>query len=103
MGLDPEGGEEEGEVQAAAEAELVKRIADFPNVVAEACNLCSPAQIANYVYELSKQYNQFYHDCKIVSEENAQAREFRTILSDNTGKVIAKCLNMLGINVLERM
>ncbi len=87
----------------AMEAVLVKRIADFPNVVSEACNLCSPAQIANYVYELSKQYNQFYHDCKIVSEENAQAREFRIILSDNTGKVIAKCLNMLGINVLERM
>ncbi|MCQ2973484.1 MAG: arginine--tRNA ligase [Bacteroidales bacterium] len=88
---------------STSEAELVKRINDFPGIIAEACNLCSPAQIANYVYDLCKLYNQFYHDCQIVGEENDQAREFRIILSDNTSKVIAKCLNMLGINVLEKM
>ena len=88
---------------APAESELVKKLLDFPQTVSEACSMCSPAQIANYVYELSKQYNQFYHDFTIIGESDAQKREFRLILSQTAGDVIKKCLNMLGINVLEKM
>ena len=88
---------------APAESELVKKLLDFPQAVSDACSMCSPAQIANYVYELSKQYNQFYHDFTIIGETDNQKREFRIILSQTAGKVIKDCLNMLGINVLEKM
>ncbi len=86
-----------------AETSLVQHIAAFPSAIADACNLCSPAQIANYVYELAKQFNGFYHDHPMLNEEDAQIREFRLTIAENTGRVIKKCLNMLGINVLEKM
>ena len=86
-----------------AETSLVQHIAAFPSAIADACNLCSPAQIANYVYELAKQFNGFYHDHPMLNEEDAQIREFRLTIAENTGRIIKKCLNMLGINVLEKM
>jgi len=85
------------------ESNLIQFIATFPNVLQDACKMCSPAQIANFVYEVCKQFNQFYHDYKILGEENSQIREFRLTLAENAGRVIKKCLNMLGINVLEKM
>lgn len=86
-----------------AETSLVQHIAAFPSAIADACSLCSPAQIANYVYELAKQFNGFYHDHPMLNEEDAQIREFRLTIAENTGRIIKKCLNMLGINVLEKM
>jgi arginyl-tRNA synthetase len=85
------------------EGTLVQQIAAFPAAVNDACTMCSPAQIANYVYELSKQFNQFYHDHQIINEPDPQIREFRLLIAQNTGRVVKKCLNMLGIGVLERM
>ena len=91
------------EMISETESNLVQCLANFKNVILEACRMCSPAQIANYVYDLSKQYNQFYHDFSILGEEDSSKREFRLILSENVGRTIKKCLNLLGINVLEKM
>lgn len=85
------------------EGDLIQHIAAFPAAVNDACTMCSPAQIANYVYELSKQFNQFYHDHQIINEPDPQIREFRLLIAQNTGRVVKKCLNMLGIGVLEKM
>ena len=85
------------------EGTLVQQIAAFPTAVNDACTMCSPAQIANYVYELSKQFNQFYHDHQILGEADPQIREFRLLIAKNTGMVVKKCLNMLGIDVLDKM
>ena len=85
------------------ESNLVQTVANFKSAVSEACKMCSPAQIANYVYDLSKQFNQFYHDFSILGEEDALKREFRLVLSENVGRTIKKCLNLMGINVLEKM
>lgn len=63
----------------------------------------TPALIANYVYELVKEYNQFYHDYSILREENEAVRSLRLTLSDCTSKVIKTGMSLLGINVPERM
>ena len=85
------------------EIALIQRLADFPATVAEAGNNYSPALIANYVYELVKEYNQFYHDYSILREENEAVRSLRLTLSDCTSKVIKTGMSLLGINVPERM
>jgi len=85
------------------ENNLVRSIAVFPNVVKEAGAAFSPAVIANYVYELAKEYNQFYHDSPILYEENADLREMRLSLSHAVAEVIKKGMWLLGIDVPERM
>lgn len=85
------------------EIALIQRLADFPAVVNEAGRNYSPAVIANYVYELVKEYNQFYHDYSILREENEAVRSLRLTLSDCTSKVIKTGMSLLGINVPERM
>lgn len=85
------------------EIALIQRLADFPNVVAEAGRSYSPAQIANYVYDLVKEYNQFYHDYSIMKEENEAIRSFRIKLSEEVGKVIRRATGLLGIEVPNRM
>lgn len=85
------------------EITLIQRLADFPSVVSEAGASYSPALIANYVYELVKEYNQFYHDCSILREENPQVRSMRLALSDATARIIKRGMSLLGINVPERM
>ncbi len=85
------------------EIALIQRLADFPNVVAEAGRSYSPAQIANYVYDLVKEYNQFYHDYSIMKEENEAVRSFRIKLSEEVGKVISRATGLLGIEVPNRM
>lgn len=85
------------------EISLIQNLAEFPAVVAEAGNLYSPALVANYVYELVKEYNQFYHDFSILREENTALRNFRLVLSQNVAKVIRTGMNLLGIEVPERM
>ena len=85
------------------EISLIQRLADFPTIVAEAGRTYSPALVANYVYELVKEYNQFYHDYKILGEENADLRGFRLTLSRTVGDIIRQGFWMLGIEVPERM
>lgn len=85
------------------EITLIQRLSDFPSLVAEAGRSCSPALIANYVYDLVKEYNQFYHDCSILREEDSAVRSLRLALSDAVAKVISTGMGLLGIRVPERM
>src|SRR5690554_3923641 len=85
------------------EKELLKRIAQFPDTVREAGSNYSPAIIANYCYELGKEYNQFYHDHPILNEANKAQQNFRLLLSATVGKVIKSGMQLLGIEVPERM
>lgn len=85
------------------EVALIQTLADFPATVADAGKKFAPSVIANYVYELVKQYNQFYHDCPIMREENAGVRALRLALSKTTARVIAQGMALLGIKVPERM
>jgi arginyl-tRNA synthetase len=85
------------------EKELVKLIRDFATIVQEAGRNFSPALIANYTFELVKEYNQFYHDFSILREENQAKRNFRLCLSEMAGRVIESGMNLLGIEVPERM
>lgn len=85
------------------EIEIIQRIADFPSVVSEAGRTYSPALIANYVFELAKGYNQFYHDYSILKEENDVARAFRLHLSRTVADIIRRGFSLLGVEVPERM
>lgn len=85
------------------EVSLIQKLADFGNVVAEAGRTYSPALIANYAYDLAKEYNQFYHDYSIMREEDAAIRGFRIVLSKNVADVIARAMGLLGIEMPERM
>lgn len=85
------------------EKELLKIIYDFPQTINEAAERYSPALIANYVYELAKTYNQFYQRIPVLKEENKDLVSFRLALSEFTGEIIKKSLNLLGIEVPERM
>ena len=85
------------------EIALIQRIADFAEVVSEAGRTYSPALVANYAYELVKEYNQFYHDYQIMKETNEDIRSFRLALSKVVGNTIQHAFWMLGIDVPERM
>jgi arginyl-tRNA synthetase len=85
------------------EVSLVQMLAAFPGMVQEAGEEYSPAIIANYVYDLAKEYNQFYHDFSILREENEQLRAFRLTLSRDIARVIKTGMGLLGIEVPERM
>lgn len=85
------------------EITLIQRLADFPSVVQEAGRSYSPALIANYAYDTVKEYNQFYHDCSILREEDVAKRSLRLALSDATARVVKTAMGLLGIKVPERM
>ena len=85
------------------EKELMKRITLFPAVVKEAGTNYSPAIIANYCFELAKEFNQFYHDHPILAESNEPTRNLRLLISATVGKVIKSGMKLLGIEVPERM
>ena len=82
---------------------LVQMLADYAEIVKEAGKLYSPACVANYIYDLVKEYNQFYHDFSILREENPESRDFRLLLSANVAKIVRSGMNLLGIEVPERM
>ena len=82
---------------------LIQMLSEFPSVIAQAGSDYNPSVIANYVYELVKEYNQFYHDFSILREENEELKKFRLMLSQNVGKVISTGMGLLGIEVPERM
>ena len=85
------------------EANLIQTLANFPVVIRQAGTEYSPALIANYVYDLVKSYNSFYHDFSILKEENESVRAFRLVLSQTIAKVIKLGMSLLGIDVPERM
>ncbi|MBM6735672.1 arginine--tRNA ligase [Mediterranea massiliensis] len=82
---------------------LIQMLADFAGVVKQAGEDYSPSVIANYCYDLVKEYNQFYHDYSILREENAGVKVFRLALSREVGKVVRLGMGLLGIEVPERM
>ena len=85
------------------ECGIIRMLNDFPAVVREAGKVYSPSGIANYAYDLVKEYNQFYHDFSILREEDEAAKAFRVLLTRNVGKVVKTAMNLLGIEVPERM
>ena len=85
------------------EIALIQRLADFADIVAEAGRNYSPALIANYAYDLVKEYNQFYHDYQIIRESDQNVRAFRLNLSEAVGNAVRRAFWMLGIDVPERM
>lgn len=85
------------------EANLIQALANFPVVIRQAGAEYSPALIANFVYDLVKSYNSFYHDFSILKEENESVRAFRLVLSQTIAKVIKLGMSLLGIDVPERM
>ena len=93
----------EGISLSTKEEGLVQMLADFAGVVRQAGTDYSPSVIANYCYDLVKEYNQFYHDFSILREENADVKVFRLALSREVGKVVRLGMGLLGIEVPERM
>ncbi len=85
------------------EISLIQMLAEFPTVVKQAGNDYNPSCIANYCYELVKEYNQFYHDFSILREENENKKLFRLILSESISNIIRTGMGLLGIEVPERM
>ena len=93
----------DGIVLSPDEISLVKALADYPATVIQAAENFSPAVIANYLYELSKQYNGYYHDIPILRESDPTVQAVRLRLSQTVAEVIASGAGLLGINVPERM
>ncbi len=85
------------------EAVLIRKIDDFRNVVAEAGRNFSPAIVANYAYDLAKEYNQFYHDYSILREEDAAVRGLRLLISWTVARTLRSAMSLLGIEMPERM
>lgn len=85
------------------EASLIQMLADFETTVRQAGEDMSPSVIANYCYDLVKEYNQFYHDYSILKEENADKKQLRIVLSANVAKIVRSGMNLLGIEMPERM
>lgn len=85
------------------EEALIQTLADFPTIVAQAGTDYNPSVIANYTYDLVKEFNQFYHDFSILKEENEALKHFRLLLCMNVAKVVKSGMALLGIEVPERM
>ena len=83
-----------------AEIELVQQLSTFPAVVRQAGEEYSPSLIANYSYDLVKNYNRFYHDFSILKEENTDVRAFRLQLSRNVAKILRQAMSLLGIGLV---
>ena len=87
----------------SVEKEIIRFIYDFEAIIAEAGKAYSPALLANYIYEFTKLYNRFYHECPILKEENSQIRNFRLHLSKASAQVLYNAMSILGITMPERM
>jgi arginyl-tRNA synthetase len=85
------------------EKDIIKLIYEYPAVVNEAGTLYSPAVIANYIFELVKEYNGFYQEIPILKEEKAELVNLRLVLSEYTAIVIKSAMHLLGIDVPEKM
>ncbi|MGB4399253.1 MAG: DALR anticodon-binding domain-containing protein, partial [Daejeonella sp.] len=87
----------------ALEKDLIVLLSKYPDVIASAAKDYSPALVANYVFELAKLFNKFYHEESILKAEDVSVRNFRLDLAFATAAVIAKSMKMLGIDVPDRM
>jgi len=85
------------------ERDLIQQLGAFPEIIEASAQEFSPAQLANYIYEVAKFYNKFYHEETILKAEDLDVKNFRLHLSASAAKVIAKGMNLLGIRVPERM
>ena len=85
------------------EVRIIKILNAFPAKVAEAGAAHSPALVANYAYELAKEFNQYYHDTPILREENQELLQSRLVLVETIAKVLCKAMSILGITLPERM
>ncbi|MDY5813397.1 MAG: arginine--tRNA ligase [Bacteroides sp.] len=85
------------------EESLIQMLTEFESVVAQAATDYSPSIIANYTYDLVKEYNQFYHDFSILREEDPRVKQLRIVLSANVAKVVRLAMGLLGIEVPARM
>ena len=90
-------------VLSPKEVRLVKLISSYPQKVAEAAEALSPALIANYCYELSKEFNQYYHDTMILREPDRKLLEMRLVLISTLASVLSKAMKILGIELPDRM
>ena len=88
---------------AEKEIELIQKTSEYAAAVAQAGKDYSPSGIANYCYELTKAFNQFYHDYSILGEEDAKKKQFRLLLAKNVAKTLKNGMALLGIEVPERM
>ena len=85
------------------EIRIIKILSQFPTKIAEGGDAHSPAVIANYAYDLAKEFNQYYHDTPILREENGEILRYRLSLVENIAKVLVKAMSILGITLPERM
>ncbi len=90
-------------VPSAKEIRLIKLLNLFPSKVAEAVQALSPAVIANYSYDLAKEFNQYYHDTPVLREEDGGLLRFRLVLIATLARVLRKAMDILGIRLPERM
>lgn len=88
---------------AQKEKDLIIKAYEFPKVIKESATAYNPALVANYVYDIVKLYNQYYHDYPVLKEENADLRSLRIAISEQVGTVIRNGMWLLGIEVPERM
>ncbi len=94
---------ESGIALSEKEESLVQLLAEFPGIVKQAGDEYNVSLIGNYIYDLAKEFNQFYHDFSILREENTSLRDFRLVLSKNVASTIQKGMKLFGIEVPERM
>ena len=85
------------------ETDLIQKISQYADAVAQAGKDCSPSGIATYCYELTKQFNQFYHDYSILNAETEELKKQRLLIARNVAKTIKNAMTLLGIEVPERM
>ena len=103
QGIDYATNSDAGVELSPKEVRIVKILNNFPNKIAEAGEAHSPAIVANYAYELAKEFNQYYHDTPILREENKAVLAFRLQLIELIARVLTKAMDILGIKLPERM
>jgi len=87
----------------AKEISILRLFYEFPSILSASAETFNPSLIANYLYEIAKEYNQFYHEYSILQAESEEVVNFRLLLSEICGKLIEKGMYLLGIEVPERM
>jgi len=92
-----------GVLLSEKEESLIQMVSEFQSIVEQAGTEYNPALIANYIYDLVKEYNQFYHDYSILKESDNNIRQMRLLLSENVGKIVKTGMSLLGIEVPDRM
>ena len=85
------------------ERDIIKLLNSFPQKIEEAAKAHSPALVANYAYDLAREFNQYYHEVSILREEDSKIKSQRLVLISNIAKVLTKAMGILGITLPERM